>query len=1591
VAPSECDALAEQDEEDGPKQGRTPAMLVGPLPNEVALQNLDSTASLAQSLASEDEEDDSKYGPVIDHVPSIRSSLPPSRGGSTVDALATVSEVIDDDDDDDDEDGSSAEGDNNGWADDDLGEIDLSERHQAEAIGSENLTSRGEAKDHSGDQNNHGDRGMTVRFRSVVAAIFESNEVPPSRPSFAGTGAQQSSGVGGRIFHDDEADIGAAWDDELDFDVSLHMGSDRMSANERTMGMSPERFAQFAEADTPPATPYSRTKPTHPETTGVALPDLSSPLTRSAPGCQSCAYANSVDCPCVQRILLRKEDGDDDAIKIDYMKLLQNEITKRLLLEEESKDLLLQLETLKNSKSAGEVRMDTVRALQEHVQLFESKLEEVGSTSDALRDQNQILQTALADAEATLSSLEEQRQQWSAQTAALRQETERTTRELNRSLSEAKKKQEMTERALKADLESKERLADGLSRQLRTLEEESSRLSSENLSLTADVKSFRDSLEGKQQQIANLLTNEAQFESEVTALKGMIVELETACASTQELETLYKEVESELVSQNSICDQLRNDVALLENRVQTGEGEQYRLKEELAGLSKQYENEMVGKDRQLATLEAELAELKRLEYQEGEDKMKLEKLQNEVENLSKENASLESKVLEVQSGAADLHTARSELSMKMEELHGANQQVTHLRERNLHLDAALQSLDSLSVKAQSLEEALKATCEERDTLKMALRESNELVTRMRRSIEDHGLKESSKEEMLNREIADLVTERSGLRSAIAAKCRDFEALEARSNSLSQEKAKLEHGMSQLNSSREQFQALAESTKQEATDVTEHLSKVLNEFESLQEEFAELEKEKEATDLDRDGWRQHSSELEESLNSALQDASVNADKLAGLNRLLSEKQRELSTLQDQQGSVATERDRLYAKCKDMEAMVSEKKRESHEVTRLMEDNQALHGQVMAVRQEFDKQSVVLQTFIVRAAALEDELTVERNASAAKDERIAFLQSTRRSLELSVEGATQLTGRIAELEAAVGRYEAERSDFCRRAESQANKEKEIQERCFALAQDRSQALTDREVLAQENDEMLVQFGVLNEQMDSYREQIHELRQHVQSYEQTSAIADARLLELQRSLVTAENALKKSCDNTANEPEETTKELFDLRNEQIKLIHEIEQLSALGAQKDDVILSLTRELDTVKSQLSGFEELKAESVVISIKKEELRSMVEDLDLQRNELGRTVESQRETIDGLMNKLSDVRTDASSFQSRVAILEEACAIREEALQQKEEEIRELAGRTYNSTGSSTETSDEILKLRTRLSQMETMNQETTCRWHTLTAEHETARGELASTSTQIVALETSVERLEREMAQADEYARQQSEHQEEQISNLTNALMDRKKELAETTKRNAAFAKEVDELRSQLDATRERALAAAVSSGGESTEIGILKDRVRSLEEQLETLIASSNAREESLGEEMSSLKRRIATKDGEALMLKNKVEALRGEVQGSRSQVEGKVSELQQLAAEIDNMRREQENIPETSQISALELLQRGKGNAENVENLRATVISLASALETSENLRADAIDRLLKERETYAVSLRHFSDSVKRFYHTLHFNEK
>jgi chromosome segregation ATPase len=91
-----------------------------------------------------------------------------------------------------------------------------------------------------------------------------------------------------------------------------------------------------------------------------------------------------------------------------------------------------------------------------------------------------------------------------------------------------------------------------------------------------------------------------------------------------------------------------------------------------------------------------------------------------------------------------------------------------------------------------------------------------------------------------------------------------------------------------------------------------------------------------------------------------------------------------------------------------------------------------------------------------------------------------------------------------------------------------------------------------------------------------------------------------------------------------------------------------------------------------------------------------------------------------------------------------------------------------------------------------------------------------------------------------------------------------------------------------------------------------------------------------------------------------------------------------VEKLSSELEDMRAQADE-PATTRV--LELT---RAEAESVDQMRSHIVALAKALERSENRRAEAIERLEKERQANADSLRRLTESVKRFYSTLSFGD-
>jgi chromosome segregation ATPase len=127
-------------------------------------------------------------------------------------------------------------------------------------------------------------------------------------------------------------------------------------------------------------------------------------------------------------------------------------------------------------------------------------------------------------------------------------------------------------------------------------------------------------------------------------------------------------------------------------------------------------------------------------------------------------------------------------------------------------------------------------------------------------------------------------------------------------------------------------------------------------------------------------------------------------------------------------------------------------------------------------------------------------------------------------------------------------------------------------------------------------------------------------------------------------------------------------------------------------------------------------------------------------------------------------------------------------------------------------------------------------------------------------------------------------------------------------------------------------------------------------------------------------ALQHQMKRKDGQIANLDRDLHALSSDLSHSHNELASKQEHVEKLTSELEDL-RSQANQSATTRV--LELTQ---DEAESVDQMRSHIVSLAKALEKSEGRRADAIERLEKERQANADSLRRLTESVKRFYSTL-----
>lgn len=1162
---SECRAMEKDDRvnegDDASSVQAKAKVLVDHLPVMDRKRQIYSNATMGQSQFSEEEEEEDacKFGPVVDHLPTSRASIAPSRGGSTVDALATVSEGTSDDADD-------------GWDDDadfdaSLGGVSEITDRQGVSSALSRLTST-----MSGTPALDADR--SVRFDS---SANDSRSIG------------DSAGLGFKRMQAYDKDIETAVPTESQYnDPELLKASetpyfDPNQASEvdwknvLTNHGVPVQFREFrntemtdksfAEADTPPSTPYRRhVADTVFETQVVDAGDMSLPLLYQ-PRCEQCSSSQCADCPCVQRLVaVIGKSGcvvgsmmtpEGQTLQIDITQMLQDEVTRRRLVEEELKALRVNLgnnelnELLIKARVAElENDMSEKHQLKDRAmaQLLESQNDHV-----ALRGENEKLLDEIRSSRSSVKELEKSQASFIAKEVSFQAEVQSLKMALSRSCSNGDGNERNATLEIKYASKSAERIellekVGQLEAQLCNTSESFSQQSKEATDLSdllqRSVASLKDQLFASDSLAKSTENARREVERKLLILETEITSLR---AASVQIGSLRVQHEADLQTQYRLQDKKSLELRALEDLVTSLNAEKSRMISDLAqqrSLAEQSEslaNELVAVAKERDFLEQALTESKNA----------MESYQTLIDTVTTENGGHESRFHELRGALHESEAVaeiarnnslneKAQLSLNEHEIMSLKQELEHVLGEQESLTARLSEataeIDTLSKSLQRMDsdskEQICRAQEQRAEYSRAQALSEKL--KMER---DTVASERDAATMLCKSIE---TEYSNALLSFELKAQQLSTDHNRDVSdLKLESDKLREEVNRLNEAEANHAKALDEVKQNAqTDswrYEEQMTRLSNERDNLAGEIARLEV----------------------LNSQTVDSHVKRDDLlVELESLRDESNRRQSLLESAEHERDVIRDNLaeHVRQQSQESSnaVLQNEQLQSEMERLQGNELLLIKAAAEQKQQFSEASMIFEKEISRLQTEGDELRVQ-------------------SLQLCSE-AEALRQELGQFSLIQVEYETIREE---------NEELLVQ---FGLQKQRLDASESTVIaLRLDMEAMTTTFeSALNANLDALRASNTDLLSQVESI---AAQRDASDVERQRMEVDSRERVN-SLNAQIHELEQQTSELRDQVEQQVESINRLNQEIANTAIVKEQLDVLTMEVDQKTQVILGYE---------------------------------------------------------------------------------------------------------------------------------------------------------------------------------------------------------------------------------------------------------------------------------------------------------------------------------------------------------------------------------------------------------------------
>jgi len=391
---------------------------------------------------------------------------------------------------------------------------------------------------------------------------------------------------------------------------------------------------------------------------------------------------------------------------------------------------------------------------------------------------------------------------------------------------------------------------------------------------------------------------------------------------------------------------------------------------------------------------------------------------------------------------------------------------------------------------------------------------------------------------------------------------------------------------------------------------------------------------------------------------------------------------------------------------------------------------------------------------------------------------------------------------------------------------------------------------------------------------------------------------------------------------------------------------------------------------------------------KEKQLLSIIESMEAKEQELSDQCYVHERSLDELRTKLDQSQFDANhsslTWEKQVKELDNILSEQKRTIGQKEAELQGLKN-LLEMARTSQQESEEVDQLRGTLLEM---------------------RGKIKADQFRIDELESTsiqrqeeIDRVREELSTANEMVQNfESEIQALQDADTLskNLQMSLQGDLAIKSQQLTEAEQEIANLRGTVgfleqeveDAFDHQYEQATQEPSGESAaEIESLRQQIESLKSAQQTVSSSrDHEKEDMLSTQVKELQQDVQQRDSQIFSLKREVCSLSQDLSLSQQKIKDKKSDLQKLFSENQDLRTQSAQQPT---VGAL-LSSTEEEEAESEGTMRSQLIALAQALEKSESSRADAIEKLEKERKDNAASLKRVTASVKRFYATLKYGD-